>query len=84
MQHEVGGRGTFWSGGSVFVFHPFPEVLRESGSGFTPLLVLSEPAGGLGVLVFERQVGVVVGLELADHGDFDRPSVRQRGAPRND
>ena len=79
---EIGGGGTFWSGSSVFLFHPFPEVLCERGG--TPLLVLSEPAGGLGVLVFERQVGVVVGLELADHGDFDRPSVRQRGAPRND
>ena len=50
------------------MFHPFPEVLLESGSG-TALLSDSttEALGRTGVLVLERQVGVVVGLELADH-----------------
>ena len=50
------------------LFHPFPEVLLESGSG-TALLSDSttEALGRTGVLVLERQVRVVVGLELADH-----------------
>ena len=55
------------------IFHQFPEAFSESGSGgTTPLLALVDPAaealGGVGVSVLDRQVGVVGGLPLPDHG----------------